>query len=143
MATPPTLEAEYETAWSAVGAGAKTASVTVNAGDVLSIFGMTESNTYTLATPTGGGLTYTLEQSIVVVDYCTCYVWTATSASSQTFTLSITMAGGTGYWGFNCLRWSASDGIGASSKTNVASGAPSLAVTTGTDNAAIVAAVGD
>jgi hypothetical protein len=143
MATPPTLEAEYETAWSAVGAGAKTASVTVAAGDVLAIFGMTESNTYTLATPTGGGLTYTLEQSIVAADYCTCYVWTATSGSSQTFTLSITMSGGTGFWGWNALRWSGSDGIGASTKTNVSSGAPSLALTTGTDNSAIVAANGD
>lgn len=143
MATPPTLEAEYETTWTARAAGALTGSVTVNAGDVLSIFGMTESNTYTLGTPSGGGLTYTLQQSIVVVDYCTCYVWTATSGSSQTFTLSITMSGGTGFWGWNCLRWSGSDGIGNSTKTNVASGAPSLALTTGTDNSAIVAANGD
>lgn len=143
MATPPTFEAEYETAWSVVGAGAKTSSVTVATGDVLVICGITESNTYTLATPTGGGLTYTLAQSVVVSNYATCYVWTAVSASSQTFTLSITMAGGTGYWGFNALRFSGSNGVGASSKTNVDGAAPSLGLTTGTDNAAIVVANGD
>jgi hypothetical protein len=143
MATPPTCEAEYETAWSTVAAGAKTASVTVGVGDVLVICGITESNTYTLATPTGGGLTYTLAQSIVTADYTACYAWTAVSASSQTFTLSVTMSGGTGYWGFNALRFSATDGVGASTKTNVLSGAPSLALTTGTDNAAIVVANGD
>jgi hypothetical protein len=143
MATPPTFEAEYETAWSTVAAGAKTASVTVGVGDVLVVCGITESNTYTLATPTGGGLTYTLQQSVVTADYTACYVWTAVSASSQTYTLSVSMSGGTGYWGFNCLRFSGSDGVGASSKTNVASGAPSLALTTGTDNSTIVVANGD
>lgn len=143
MATPPTFVAEYEVAPSVVAAGARTVSVTVGVGDVLAIYGLTESNTYTLATPTGGGLTYTLQQSVVVVDYCTCYMWTAISASSQTFTLSITMAGGTGYWGYSALRFSGSDGVGASTKTNVLSGGPSLALTTGTDNAAIVVGSGD
>jgi hypothetical protein len=143
MATPPTFVAEYETAWSAVGAGAKTSSVTVSTGDVLVICGITESNTYTLATPTGGGLTYTLQQSVVASNYCSCYVWTAVSGSSQTFTLSVTMSGGTGYWGFNALRFSGSDGVGVSAKTNVDGAAPSLALVTGEDNSAIVVANGD
>lgn len=143
MATPPTFEAEYEVAPSTVAAGARTVSVTVSTGDVLVIYGVTEADHITLGTPTGGGLTYTLQQSVVVTDYCGVYVWTAVSASSQTYTLSITMAGGTAYWGYSALRFSGSDGVGASSKTNVLSGAPSLALTTGADNSAVVAAVGD
>lgn len=142
MATPPTPVAEYEATWS-VASGSKTASVTVAPDDVIVVIGLTESNTYTLGSVSGGGLTYTLEQSIVVTDYCSAYVWTAPSASSQTFDLSITISGGTGYWGFNVVRFSGSDGVGASTKTNVASGAPSLALTTGADNCAIVACVGD
>lgn len=139
----PTAVAEYEGTWSVAAAGAKTTSVTVANGDVIVVIGMTESNTYTLATPTGGGLTYSLQQSIVVVDYCTCYVWTAPSSSGQTYTISISMSGGTGYWGFNVLRFSGTDGVGASTKTNVASGAPSLALTSTQANSAIVVASGD
>jgi len=143
MATPPTFVAEYEVAPSTVAAGARTVSVTVSTGDVLVIYGVTEADHITLATPSGGGLTYTLQQSVVVTDYCGVYLWTAVSASSQTYTLSITMSGGTGYWGYSALRFSGSDGVGASTKTNVLSGAPSLAPTTGSDNSAVVAAVGD
>lgn len=144
MATPPTFVAEYEVAHSRVAAGAKTVSVTVAAGDVLAIYGLTEDGgLYTLGTPSGGGLTYSLQQSVTVSSYCAVYVWTATAGSSQTFTLSITMSGGTAYWGYDCLRFSGSDGVGNSSKTNVASGAPSLALTTAADNSAIVAGNGD
>lgn len=144
MATPPTFVAEYESTFSSAGAGAKTASVTVSAGDILVVVGVTEDGgLYTLGTPSGGGLTYSLQQSVVVSSYCAVYVWTATSGSSQTFTLSITMSGGTAGWGWNASRWSGSDGVGNSSKTNVASGAPSLALTTAGDNSAIVAVDGD
>lgn len=142
MATPPTFVAEYETVFS-TSATPKTTSVTVAAGDTLVIIGMTEDQGYTLNTPTGGSLTYTLEQSVVVSNFCTAYVWTAPAPGSQTFTLSGTMTGGSGLWGFNCLRFSGSPGIGASSKTNITSGAPSLGITTTGDNSAIVVANAD
>jgi hypothetical protein len=53
-------------------------------------------------------------------------------------TVSVTKTGPTQWWGFNVLHWRDSDGVGASSKTNVTNGAPSLGLTTTTDNAAIV-----
>src|SRR6266566_7188507 len=112
MPTPPTFQAEYETDWTATTTP-KTISVTVVAGDTLVIFGMTGDGAFTLATPAGGGLTYTLRQSVVVANFGTVYMWTAPCASSQTFTLSITESGGSALWAYNCLRFSGSAGVGA------------------------------
>ncbi len=143
----PTFVAEYETNetnWTNSNAGvAKTVDVTVSAGDVLTVVGVIEDASFTLATPTGGGLTYTLAQSISITDYCAVYVWTATSAGAQTFTLSVTLTGsGSHLWGLNVLQHSGSDGVGASSKTNT-TGAPSLGLTTTQADSAIVVGVGD
>lgn len=142
MATPPTFVAEYEAAWS-TSTHPKTASVTVGVGDLLVVVAVGEADGLTVSTPTGGGLTYTLAQSIVVSTYCSAYIWTAPSSSSQSFTLSLDTNAASLKWGFNALRFSGSDGAGASAKTNVASGAPSLSLTTGQDNSAIVAVNGD
>jgi hypothetical protein len=139
----PTFVSEYESFWNSNSQPKDISGVTVNNGDVLVIFGITEeAGSTTLTTPTGGGLTYTLQQSIVVSNYTAVYAWTAVASSSQTYTLSV---GGstTGWWGYNCLRFSGSAGVGASSKTNVANGAPSLGLTTTGANSAIVTANGD
>jgi hypothetical protein len=141
MATPPTFVAEYEAVWNS-NSSPRTQSVTVAADDVLVVLAVSEDASTTLATPSGGGLTYTLRQSVVVSSYTTAYVWTAQSATSQTFDVSITASGG-GQFGFNVLRFSGSDGIGGSSKTNVASGAPSLAITTTGANSAVMSISGD
>jgi hypothetical protein len=137
----PTFVAEAETAWNS-NSSPRTQSVTVTAGERLVVIASSEDGSTTLATPTGGSLTYTLQQSVVVGSYCTAYVWTATASSSTTFDVSITASGG-GQFGFNVLRFSGSDGFGASSKTNVASGAPSLSLTAGSANSAIVAITSD
>jgi hypothetical protein len=139
MPTPPTFVAEYETDWTATTTP-KTVSVTVSAGDTLAIFGMTGDASFTLATPTGGGLTYTLQQSVVVSAFGTVYLWTAPAPGSQTFTMSVTESGGSALWAYNCLRFSGSAGVGASNKTNVSGGAPSLGLTTTGANSAIVVA---
>lgn len=140
----PTFVAEYETVWN-VATSPKTVSVTTAVGDVLVCFGLVENNSSTLGTPTGGtSLTWTLRQSISITDYCAAYVWTATATTAETFTLSVTRSGGgAAWWGLNCLRWSGSDGVGATNKTNVASGAPSLSLTTTGANSAVATGVGD
>lgn len=146
MATPPTFVAEYESTWTNSNFNvAKTADVTVSAGDVLVIFGVTEDNQWLLSTPTGGGLTYTLVQQVSAANYTNVYAWTAVSAGAQTFTLSITPneASGSGLWGFNALQWSGSTGFGASNKTNVSGAAPSLGLTVTGANSAIAIGVGD
>lgn len=138
----PTFVAEYESAWDNNNRP-KTASVTVAAGDVLVIIAAVEDSSQTLSTPTGGSLTYTLRQSITTANYSAVYVWTAPAPTSQTFTLSIDASSTTLWWGFNCLRFSGSTGIGASSSTTSASGAPSLGITTTSANSAIVAVNSD
>lgn len=141
----PTFVAEYETLWTGTTTP-KTASVTTAVGDVLVVVAMLENHLGTLSTPTGGtGLTWTLRQEVAASpssDWCGVYVWTATATTAETFTLSIARGGTAVVWGFNCLRFSGSDGIGASSKTNT-TGAPSLGLTTTGANSAIVVANAD
>lgn len=138
----PAFVQEFETVWN-TNTSPKTAPVFVQAGDVLCIVASSEDDGTTINTPTGGGLTYTLAQSIIVVDFSTLYTWTTTPvASDQSYTLSVTSTGSQ-FWGFNCLRFSGCSGVGASSKTNVASGAPALNITTTQDNSTVVVANSD
>lgn len=139
----PTFVAEYELAWNNSNSP-KTISVTTAVGDVLVAFGVMENQVAGIATPTGGtSLTWTLRQSVVVTDYTQVYVWTATATTAETFTFSVAESAGTSnFWGATVLRWSGSDGIGATAKTNT-TGAPSLALTTTQADSAIACANGD
>lgn len=136
----PTFVAEYETVWNTTTTP-KTVSVTTAVGDVLVVIGMAEGRLATLGTPTGGtGLTWTLRQEVTATppeDWATAKVWTAVATTAETFNLSIARAGTAQQWGWIAMRWSGSDGVGASSKTNVSGGAPSLGLTTTGDNSAI------
>jgi fibronectin-binding autotransporter adhesin len=136
MSTPPTFVAEYEVSDWQITTTPRTMSVTVAAGDYLVVIAGTEESN-NLQTPTGGGLTYTLQQQVTVSSYAGVSIWTAPCASSQTFTLSVAITGGQAF-GFNVLRFSGCSGIGASNKTNAASGTPSLGLTASGDNSAIV-----
>lgn len=121
----------------------KTAAPTVAVNDVLVVVGVAEDAGTTIATPTGGSLTYTLQQSLVVASNCAVYVWTTISASAQSFTLSADEGGaGTAWWGIQALRFSGSDGVGASNKAQT-TGAPSLSLTTNFANSAVVVVNGD
>lgn len=122
----------------------KTVLVTVAAGDVLVILAETLTSGNTLSTPTGGGLTYTLQQSIVAVaSENNVYLWTAVSASSQTFTLSITMAGVANNWGYTALRFSGIASVGVSNKGTGSGTAPSISLTTTGSQSIIVAGDSD
>ena len=116
----------------------KSVTVAVNAGDLLVVQGSSENELYTIATPTATGVTFTLRQSIVVTDYATAYVWTAPIVSSASLTISTSRSVTNGSWGFGVYVFSGHGGVGASSKANVASGAPSLALTTTASNSAIL-----
>lgn len=122
----------------------KTVSVTVQAGDILVVSGVMESSGSSLATPTGGSLTYSLKTSSNESSYTQTYIWTATATGSATFDVSISSTG-PAFWGFTVDQFRDSAGVGASSAASTfnASGAPSLAITTEGDSSAIVAAVGD
>lgn len=138
----PTFIDEHELSFGTLndtGGSGNSGAISVVAGDLLVIVGGSEDASRTLGTPTGGGLTYTLRQSILVANYCAVYVWTAVATSTTSVTVSITVGGSSGIkaWGFNVLRFR-NAGVGASSKTNVASGAPSLGLTTTRENSAVV-----
>jgi hypothetical protein len=109
----------------------------------LCVLGGSEDSTTTLSTPTGGGLTYTLRQSVVVSGKATAYGWTAPVASSQTYTLQGSRGGSTLWWGILAMMFSGSDGVGASSSTNAGTGGPSLTFTTTGNNSAICMVVTD
>lgn len=125
----PTLASSGQSAWNTTGTS-KTASVTLGAGDVLVVKASVENTNVTLSTPTGGGLTWTLRQAYTTANYSPIYVWTASSSSAQTFTLSVGASGTSATWGFAWEVWSGSGGVGASTKGQASSGAPSLAITT-------------
>lgn len=138
----PTFIDEHELAFSTLndtGGSGNSGAISVVAGDLLVIVGGSEDASRTLGTPTGGGLTYTLRQSILVANYCAVYIWTAVATSTTSVTVSITVGGSGGIkaWGFNVLRFRNAS-VGASSKTNVSSGAPSLGLTTTRENSAVV-----
>jgi hypothetical protein len=117
----------------------KTISVTVDINDTIVVLGESFVATNTLGTPTGGGLVYTLRQSIVAVaSQNNVYMWTAPSASSQTFTMSITMAGVANNWGYTVLRFSNITSVGASNKGTGTGSAPSINLTTTSANSIVV-----
>lgn len=138
----PTFVAEYETTFNE-STSPETDAVTVATSDILAILGVVEDSATTLTTPTGGGYTYTLQQNSNVASNCNVYGWTAPITSDQSYSVSISDAGdGSHWWGYNVLRFSGSDGVGASAKTN-STGGSSLGITTTQANSAIVVAVGD
>lgn len=145
MAAPSFIQ-EAETTYNSA-ASKTTASFSVLAGDVLSAYCIVEGNPAgATAAPTisGGSLTWTPQQDVNVDDYTRVIAWTATVDTNKSMTVTIDDPGSTSnFFGGNVLTWRGSDGVGASSKTNVLSGAPSLGLTTGQDNSAIVVVIGD
>lgn len=140
----PAFVAEYGDTWNSA-TSPKSASVTVANGDALVVIAIVEDESRSLSTPTGGGLTYTLQEEVNVNNFTHVYVWTALSSSGQTFTLDVAHASGdnTMWYGMIVLRFSSVTSIGAAEKTNISSGAPSLSITTTSANSSLVIANGD
>jgi hypothetical protein len=113
----------------------KSVAVTANSGDTLVIWGSSENSVTTLGTPTGGSLTYTLQQSVVVASDSALYCWTATATGSVT--IQITAGTGGDTWGFFVEVWPNTT-VGASNKANLTTAAaPSVSLTTTAANSAI------
>lgn len=141
--TPPTFVSVASTAYN-TNTTPKTLNVSVNAGDLLVVTAAAEDGQATL-TLTATGLTWTKQQEVDVASYTVVQVWTATAGATQSYTLSLAESDGifTGNFGMTATVWRDHGGVGASSKTNVSSGAPSLGITTTSDNSAIVVANAD
>jgi hypothetical protein len=146
--TAPTFIQEAEVVWNANTTPKTSASFSVQTGDVLVAYLLCEDAEGAPAWDgaiTGGSLTWAEPQQVQVSMYVYVLVATTTATSTTAMTVSFARSAGTTsrFYGGNVLTFRGSDGIGASSKTNVASGAPSLNLTTTAADSAIVVANGD
>jgi hypothetical protein len=113
------------------------------AGDIIVWCGQAEGYQGSgVLTPTASGLTFTEQQAVVVAAYGYVRVMTAVAAGAGS-SVSVSTAGtnefnGSLYWGAEAKVWRNSDGVGASSKANVADGAPSLNLTTTQADSAVI-----
>jgi hypothetical protein len=138
---PPTLISETQvSSWTTIDSSKATSSFNAQAGDVIVVYGMTEDQPISLSV-SGGSLTWTELQRVNVSNYGRAYAWTATVDSNKTMSVTCTRGALSGSYGCDALLFRDSAGVGASAKTNAASGSPSLSLTTVGDNSAVV--VGD
>jgi len=146
MAAPSFIQ-EAETSWASTNSTTiTTGSFSVLAGDILVAFSILSNwvDTDHNLTITGGSLTWTEQQTIRISSYCSLTLATAVVDSNKSMTVTSTRTGASALgFGLNVLTFRSSDGVGASSKTNVSSGAPTLNLTTTQANSAIVVANGD
>lgn len=149
MAAPVYVGDSGTDLWNTTSASATyvTDSFSVTTNNILvGLGGFSNLESWTLAISNSGTAhTWTERQKVSVANYCLAYGWTAPAAATQSNTATFTR-GGSGsatLFGGIVLQFSGSDGVGASAKTNVASGAPSLSITTTQDNSAIVVFVLD
>lgn len=135
----PTFVASYSSAYSTTTTP-KTLSVTTQAGDVLVVYGGVENGNTDLSSPSGNSISFTLQQSVAINgSWANAYIWAGTDTTGGTnWTLSCTVTDAW-QWGFTCLVFRNSDGIGASSAANASSGNPAAAITTTQANSALVA----
>lgn len=148
----PTFIQEAETSWTTdadVTASVATGSFTTQTGDILVAYAVTSNydNTLTLSISNSGTVqSWTQRQVVAVANYTWVSVWTATASVDQSMIVTVTRNSDPGtaiLYGVNVLTFRGSDGVGASAKTNVASGAPTLDLTTTQANSAIVLVDGD
>jgi hypothetical protein len=138
----PTFVAEYEGVWSAT-TNSRTASVTVAVGDVLVIGIIAEGDTGSFSTPSGGsGFTWTDQGTYATFNNTEAHLWVTTATVAQTFTLTVAHTGTATIWGFNCLRFSGSSGVGAATKAQ-STGAAAVSITTTQANSLLVSFAGD
>jgi hypothetical protein len=136
MATPPTFVASYGNV-APISNGTLTASITVQAGDLIVVVAGTNEQSTVVTKPTGGGLTWAVQQSINdSTQHSNAYLWTATSPTAQTFTLSLSSSGG-GRWTYAAYVWRNHGGVGSSAK-KTATSTTSLSLSTQGANSALV-----
>lgn len=134
--TPPTLVTTSATTWTGT-TSPKTANVSVQTGDLIIVIAGTSNPARTVATPAGGGLTWSLVTSATGGAGVNSYAWQATATSTTTVTVSATSSGTGSNWGFLVFVWRNHTGVGASAAEIFDGRAPSLAITTTGANSAI------
>lgn len=122
----------------------KTASVAVNAGDLLVAMMVSADFSTTGATPTNNGaaLTWTQRQVNSTSGNVWNAMWTAVADTARTIIVTFALGAGTTNWGGDVQVWRTAL-VGTSTKVTGGSGAPTLNITTTAANSAIAVAIGD
>lgn len=112
--------------------------VSINTGDVLVGIVVGENqDAAPLALTENGSSSWVLAQDDATTDYAVRLVSSYTASSNESITVTATSSG-VRFFGCNVVRFSATDGVGASAENQGASGSPTLSITTTQDNSAIV-----
>ena len=140
----PTFIAAYNSTYNTSGSS-KTVSVTTNPGDTLIVYGGGDTNgtaPSVLATPTGNSVSLTLLQSVSVNNQASAYIWGGTDTiggTNWTLTCVNTTNSSFPVWGFTCVVFRSTGGIGASNSTYTSgNGTAALSLTTTQNNSAVV-----
>lgn len=148
---PPTLVTSAQTAnWFNQATSKTTAGFDALTGDLLVAFGGTEdADTISISTPTnsGAGLTWTAftNSPANLTDYSWVGMWWAVVDTDRTgMTVTFTRSGANSTYGGAVAVIRDHNGVtAAAAKSNATSGAPSIAITTASDNSMVVCAAGD
>lgn len=137
----PTLTSHAGSDWTDNAAVSEvTGALTWNAGDRILVVGFTEDQSFTLATPTATGLTFTaLGSPVTLSNSCWLHAWQATAASAGSGAVTAARAGSTGVamrgiWAFafgNCGGFTRTNGTTVNATQTVSvtrAGANSAAV---------------
>lgn len=141
MAKP---EAVTQTAvpWNTSTTPKETEELTVQAGDRLVAFGISEANSVAVAI--SGGLTWTQQKKFNTANNVFLSLWTATAGEAKSFKVKFTREGGTTqHYGGAVQVWRKASGFGVIAGSTNTEGAPSLAMTTERSGSAIAMCVGD
>jgi hypothetical protein len=140
----PTLIQEAETAWDTTTTPKTTGSVTCNSGDTLVAYSIADfSGDVATITNSGAPLVWTLQKDAGTTgSFTRVRIWTATMDTTRAITFTFALTGG-GQFGGNVFTWRTTGGIGASSSTNAAAGAPTLNITTTGVSSAVMVVNGD
>lgn len=140
---PPVFVQEAETVWNTSTSPKTTSSFNVIAGDILVAMVTSDNASNVESISDSASLTWTQQQVLSFAGYSWTAVWTAKVISTGAMTVTATNSGATEMFGMNVFTFRGSSGVGASSATHVASGAPTLNITTTQANSAIVVLNGD
>lgn len=136
VTTHPTLASTNTPASFVVSGTPRQATITTIPGDLLVIYAGGEDASDVITAPTGNSISFTLQASVSTASFASAYMWTGTDSVGGTWTLTLADPNN-GKWGYNCLVFRNTQGVGAVNVTHN-TGLPSLSLTTTSDSSAVV-----
>lgn len=136
--TAPTFIQSAEVPWGTATSPKTTSSFAVQTNDVLVAIAAIPDNNLGAVSVSGGGLVWTVQQNVTDNGYAGIWIWTAVASSNTSITVTFTQSAPASLYGGNVLTFRGSSGVGALGQVTNVSGAPSLNVTTLSDNSAVV-----